>query len=74
MTYDNTGIISKNDRKQSDNHPDINGQATVEGKEYWINGWHKQRNNKNFRRCFDRRPGVSKIAIKLCRCQPLLQW
>lgn len=43
--YDNTntGIISKNDRKTTDKHPDINGQLNVEGVEYWISGWQKKR-------------------------------
>lgn len=43
--YDNTntGIISKNDRKEKDSHPDINGTLNVEGVEYWINGWQKKR-------------------------------
>lgn len=45
--YDNTnkGIISKNDRKESDSHPDINGTLNVDGKEYWISGWKKTRNS-----------------------------
>lgn len=43
--YDNTntGIISRNDRKTTDKHPDINGQLNVEGVEYWISGWQKKR-------------------------------
>lgn len=43
--YDNTntGIISKNDRKTTDKHPDINGTLDVEGVEYWISGWKKTR-------------------------------
>lgn len=45
--YDNTntGIISKNDRKEKDTHPDIKGQINVEGVEYFINGWLKERKN-----------------------------
>ena len=49
--YDNTntGIISKNDRKETDKHPDIKGSCEPQcpncGKtsEMWINGWHKKR-------------------------------
>ena len=43
--YDNrnTGIISKNDRKEKETHPDINGSLNVEGVDYWINGWLKKR-------------------------------
>ena len=45
--YDNTnkGIISKNDRKTEDSHPDIAGSINVDGKEYWLNGWKKTRNS-----------------------------
>jgi hypothetical protein len=47
MSYDNTnkGIIAKNDRKTQDSHPDITGSINVDGKEYFINGWHKKRNS-----------------------------
>lgn len=43
MSYDNTnsGTIGKNKRKEKDTHPDIAGTINVEGKEYWLNGWHK---------------------------------
>lgn len=42
--YDNTnkGIISKNDRKTTDKHPDISGSLNVEGIEYFIDGWQRQ--------------------------------
>jgi hypothetical protein len=45
MSYDNTnkGIISKNLRKEADTHPDIRGQINVDGVEYWLDGWLKQR-------------------------------
>ena len=39
--YNNNGIISKNDRKTQENHPDIRGSATVDGVEYWVAGWQK---------------------------------
>lgn len=43
--YDNTntGIVSKNDRKEQDTHPDIRGSINVEGVEYWLDGWRKER-------------------------------
>ena len=45
MSYDNTnkGIIGKNARKEKDTHPDITGTLNVEGKEYFIDGWKKDR-------------------------------
>jgi hypothetical protein len=47
MSYDNTnkGIISKNEKKEKDSHPDIKGQINVNGVEYWLDGWMKERND-----------------------------
>lgn len=45
--FDNTnrGIISKNERKTEDRHPDIKGSINVDGREYWLDGWRKERND-----------------------------
>ena len=45
MQYDNTntGILSRNDRKEQPQHPDFRGQINVEGVEYWLSGWVKER-------------------------------
>jgi hypothetical protein len=45
MTYDrtNTGLLSRNDRKEKDSHPDFKGQINVAGVEYWLSGWVKER-------------------------------
>ncbi len=51
MSYekrDNSGIISKNDRKEEDRHPDIKGSATVDGRDYWISGWSKRNDRGAF--------------------------
>ncbi len=42
--YDNNmrGVLFKNDRKESENHPDYKGQAEVDGVEYWIAAWIKE--------------------------------
>lgn len=40
-TYDNSGSFAGNKRKEKDSHPDIKGKATVDGVEYWIDGWKK---------------------------------
>ena len=47
MSYDNnlTGIISKNERKTDDKHPDIKGQCEINGVQYWVDGWAKTRNS-----------------------------
>lgn len=48
MAYDNTnsGILSRNDRKEQPNHPDFKGQINVAGVDYWLSGWVKERNDK----------------------------
>ena len=45
MSYeqkDNTGSLFKNDRKESDKHPDYTGTALIDGRDYWISAWLKE--------------------------------
>ena len=44
MSYDNTnrGQIWKNDKKETENHPDFKGSINVEGVEYWVSGWKRK--------------------------------
>lgn len=39
--YDNTnqGVLFKNKKKESENHPDYRGSATLSGIDYWVSGW-----------------------------------
>jgi hypothetical protein len=46
--YNMMGVLSKNDRKTKDDHPDFSGQCTIEGTEYWMNAWKKEKNGKTF--------------------------
>lgn len=43
--YDNnlTGIISRNETKTDEKHPDIKGQCEINGVQYWIDGWQRTR-------------------------------
>ena len=42
--YDNNmrGVLFKNDRKDSDRHPDYKGNAEVDGVQYWLSAWIKE--------------------------------
>ena len=41
--YSNTnrGVLFKNDRKETDSHPDYKGQGDFNGVACWISGWIK---------------------------------
>ena len=39
MNKDNTLVLFKNDKKETDKHPDLRGQGQVNGKEYWLSAW-----------------------------------
>lgn len=61
MAYDNTnkGVLFKNDRKDSPNHPDYKGTVNVEGTEYWVSGWIKIAGNSS------RNPGSKFLSVAL---------
>jgi hypothetical protein len=52
--YDNTnrGSIWKNDKKETETHPDFTGSLNVDGVEYWVSAW-------------KRKPGASEKAPAL---------
>lgn len=39
--YDNnlTGVLFRNDRKESDKHPQYKGSCEIDGVQYWISSW-----------------------------------
>jgi len=44
MTYDNTnrGAIWKNERKETETHPDFTGSLNVAGVDYWVSAWKRK--------------------------------
>lgn len=42
--YDNNnrGSIWKNDKKETDKHPDFTGSLNVDGVEYWVSAWKRK--------------------------------
>ena len=48
MAYEirpNSGSLFKNDRKESENHPDYKGTALINGVEMWMSSWLKTGEN-----------------------------
>ncbi len=41
MSYDNSnkGALFKNEKKETDSHPDYKGTAEINGVEYWVSSW-----------------------------------
>ena len=44
-TKPNTGSLFKNDKKESDSHPDYKGTALIGGVEGWLDAWINTSNN-----------------------------
>lgn len=44
MAYDNTnrGSIWKNEKKETEKHPDFTGSLNVEGTDYWVSAWKRK--------------------------------
>ena len=38
----NSGSIFKNDKKETDKHPNAKGSALIDGVEYWVSAWTKE--------------------------------
>jgi hypothetical protein len=36
------GALFKNDRKESDRHPDYKGDIVIDGRKFWLSGWIKE--------------------------------
>lgn len=40
--YPNSGTLGKNQKRETDKHPEYNGKAEIDGVEYWISAWVKE--------------------------------
>lgn len=45
---DNNGTLFKNDRKETDKHPNYKGDAIINGKPMWISAWVKEGKNGKY--------------------------
>lgn len=43
---ENTGSVFKNDKKESERHPDYKGSAKIDGVDYWISAWINETTDK----------------------------
>ena len=45
MAYDNTnsGMMARNENRKTDKHPEFSGSINVEGREFWLSAWIKER-------------------------------
>lgn len=45
---ENSGVLFKNDKRQTESHPHYTGSIRVNGKDYWISAWIKEGDNGKF--------------------------
>lgn len=48
MNNDNNGVLFANDKREKDTHPTHTGSATIDGVDYWVSAWVKEKNGRKF--------------------------
>ena len=44
----NSGVLFRNDKKETPKHPDYKGNITVDGTDYWLSAWIKEGKSSKF--------------------------
>jgi len=45
---ENRGVLFKNDRKETERHPDYKGSINIDGQEFWLSSWIKDGKSGKF--------------------------
>lgn len=48
MSNDNSGALFANDKREKDTHPTHTGTATIDGVDYWVSAWVKEKNGRKY--------------------------
>jgi uncharacterized protein (DUF736 family) len=67
---DNSGSLFKNDKKETDNHPDYTGSALVGGQEVWMSAWLKTASNGKKFMSFSFKPKDQQAAKPVAKSAP----
>jgi hypothetical protein len=62
--FDNSGILFRNDNKNGERDRDYKGEATIEGRAFWVSGWIKEAKNGSKFLTFSFKPKEEKAAAK----------
>lgn len=47
MSKENSGYLGRNERKEKPTHPDYSGALNVNGREYWLSAWVREKKDES---------------------------